>query len=75
MRKDIFPSTKSDIEILKVPPDQEALMTTTLNLQSLFKKKEDKQLSSRSSLKLTEKSMHAKDSNIRLAINLMTARK
>jgi hypothetical protein len=50
-------------------------MTTTLNLQSLFKKKEDKQLSSRSSLKLTEKSMHAKDSNIRLAINLMTARK
>ena len=49
-------------------------MTTTLNQSNLSMSKEDKQLSSRSSLKLTVKSILAKDSNIRLGVNLTQAR-
>jgi hypothetical protein len=49
-------------------------MTTTLNQSNFSMSKEDKQLSSRSSLKLTVKSILAKDSNIRLGVNLTQAR-
>jgi hypothetical protein len=44
-------------------------MTTTMNLSNLSMSKEDKQSSSRLSLKLTGKSILEKDLNIKLEVN------